>query len=116
MRHIAREGRVWVVGVNPCLRVDQVPEDLPDRDRMIGAAKAADGAWIEPGNSVICDPNGRIVAGPLREAEGILTAEIDLDRVAEMRRLFDPVGHYHRPDVFELRVDTRSKQAVTTIS
>jgi nitrilase len=116
MRHIAREGRVWVVGVNPCLRVDQVPADLPDRDRMIGALGEGDTTWIEPGNTVICDPNGRIVAGPLREAEGILTAEIDLDKVAEMRRLFDPTGHYHRPDVFELRVDTRHKKAVTTIS
>ena len=68
---------------------------------------------MEPGNTLICDPAGRLVAGPLRHAEGILTAEIDLDLVAEMRRLFDPVGHYHRPDVFQLHVDTRARPAVT---
>jgi nitrilase len=54
------------------------------------------------------------VAGPLRLAEGILTGTIDLHDVAEMRRLFDPVGHYHRPDVFSLTVDTRSRRSVTT--
>jgi len=116
MRHVAREGRVWVVGVNPCLRVEQVPDDLPDRDRMVRVLDPDDGEWLEPGNTVICDPNGELVAGPLRHAEGILTAEIDLTRVAEMRRLFDPVGHYHRPDVFELRVDTRPRPTVTIIS
>jgi hypothetical protein len=52
--------------------------------------------WVEPGNSVICNPNGEIVAGPLRYEEGILTAEVDSTRVNETRRLFDPVGHYHR--------------------
>lgn len=115
MQHIAREGRVWVVGVNPCLRVDQVPADLPDRDRMIRVLDPDDGEWLEPGNTLICDPNGEVVAGPLRHAEGILTAEIDLTRVAELRRLFDPVGHYHRPDIFELRVDTRPRPTVTII-
>lgn len=116
MQHIALEGRVWVVGVNPCLRADQIPADLPDRHRIAPQPEPGDGDWIEPGNTVICDPSGRIVAGPLRHAEGILTAEIDLEQVADTRRLFDPVGHYHRPDVFELRVDTRPHPVVTTIA
>ncbi len=116
MRHIAREGRVWVVGVNPCLRQDQLPADLPDRDRIAPPPGPHDGDWIEPGNTLIVDPNGRIVAGPLRLEEGILTATIDLGQVAEMRRLFDPTGHYHRPDIFGLTVDTRPRPAVTTIS
>jgi nitrilase len=72
--------------------------------------------WVEPGNSVICNPNGEIVAGPLRQEEGILTAEIDLSAVASGRRLFDPVGHYHRPDVFQLSVDTRARHAVHVVS
>ena len=72
--------------------------------------------WIEPGNTVICNPNGEIVAGPLRYEEGILTAQVDLTRVTENRRLFDPAGHYHRPDVFQLTVDTRPRRAVTVIS
>jgi nitrilase len=74
------------------------------------------GEWVEHGNSVICSPNGEIVAGPLRQEEGILTAEIDLAAVASGRRLFDPVGHYHRPDVFQLSVDTRARHAVNLVT
>ena len=114
MQHIAREGRVWVVGVNPALHVDQIPHDLPDRHRIAPAPGPEDGDWIEPGNSVICNPNGELIAGPLRLEEGILTATIDLRQVAELRRLFDPTGHYHRPDIFSLNVDTRARRAVTT--
>jgi nitrilase len=115
MRHIAREGRVWVLGVNPCVRVDQIPADFPDRDRVWRVMDEDDAEWVEPGNTVICNPNGEVVAGPLRHEEGILTAEVDLTRVAETRRQFDPVGHYHRPDVFQLTVDTRPRRAVTLI-
>jgi nitrilase len=116
MRHIAREGRVWVVGVNPCVRVDQIPADFPDRDRVWRPMDGDDAEWVEPGNSVICNPNGEIVAGPLRYEEGILTTTVDLTRVAETRRMFDPVGHYHRPDVFQLTVDTRPRRAVRLVS
>jgi nitrilase len=106
---------MWVVGVNPVLRRDQIPHDLPDRDRIAPDPQPGDGEWVEPGNTVICDPGGRIVAGPLRHEEGILTAEVDLAAVAEQRRQFDPTGHYHRPDIFSLTVDTRARPAVTTL-
>jgi nitrilase len=114
MRHIAREGRVWVVGVNPAVHRDHIPRELPDWQRIAPEPRPENGDWIEPGNSVIVNPAGDLVAGPLRLAEGILTATIDLRQVAEMRRLFDPTGHYNRPDVFSLTVDTRSRPAVTT--
>ena len=116
MRHIAREGRVWVIGVNPCVRVDQIPADFPDRDRVWTVFDGDEAEWIEPGNSVICNPNGEIVAGPLRHEESILTAEVDVSDVNAMRRMFDPVGHYHRPDVFHLSVDTRPRRAVTVVA
>jgi len=116
MRHIAREGRVWVVGVNPVLRRDQIPTDLPDHHRIAPEPEPGDCDWIEPGNTVICDPSGELVAGPLRHAEGILTAEIDLSLSIELRRLFDPTGHYNRPDVFQLSIDTRPRPAFTTVA
>ena len=65
---------------------------------------------------MICNPGGEIVAGPLRHGEGIITAEIDLAAVASARRLFDPVGHYNRPDVFSLTVDTRPRPALTILA
>ena len=116
MRHIAREGRVWVVGCNPCARISDIPTDFPDRDRIARVMDPADGDWIEPGNTLICNPSGELVAGPLRYSEGILTAEIDLAQVHAARRLFDPAGHYHRPDIFHLTVDTRARPAVTQLT
>lgn len=114
MRHIAREGRCYVVGVNPCVHADQLPADVPQRDRLWPGARSGDtGRWVEPGNSVIVGPDGVILAGPLREEEAILTADIDLDRVHAARRLFDATGHYHRPDIFRLAVDLTPRAAVT---
>jgi nitrilase len=67
---------------------------------------------VEEGNSIIVDPSGTILAGPARHEETILTAEIELSAVHSARRYFDPVGHYHRPDIFQLTVDTRPRPAV----
>ena len=64
MRHIAREGRCYVLGVNS-RHVDQIPADFPDRER-VWRAENGDGEWVEPGNSVIVGPTGEILAGPAR--------------------------------------------------
>ena len=112
MRHIAREGRCYVIGVNPCLHVDQIPADFPRREQVWSVGPDDDG-WVEPGNSVIVSPNGEVLAGPARHEETILTADIDLDMVHAARRMFDPVGHYNRPDIFRLAVDVRPRPAVT---
>lgn len=112
LRHIAREGRCYVVGINPCLHADQIPPDFPNRDRVWTADDQEDAEWPEPGNTVIIGPNGEILAGPVRHEEKILYGELDLAAVHSARRMFDPVGHYHRPDVFRLAVDTRPRPAV----
>lgn len=111
MRHIAHEGRCYVIAVNPCVHVDQIPADFPHRDR-VWQATDGDGGWVEPGNSVIVSPTGKVLAGPARHEETILTAEVDLAAVRAARRYFDPAGHYHRPDIFQLRVDTRARPPV----
>ncbi len=64
------------------------------------------------GRSVIIGPLGEVLAGPLVDAEGILTAEIELDDLLGARLDFDPVGHYARPDLFSLRVDESPKHPV----
>jgi len=107
MRHIAKEGRCYVIGVNFCMRASDVPADIPGRDEIYAGADD----WMSRGNSIIVDPEGEVLAGPLVDEEGILTAEIDVTKAHTARRQFDAVGHYNRPDVFQLRVDTRPKNA-----
>ena len=113
MRHLARENRMFVVGVNPVLHADRIRPDFPNRDQLIPAnfLEQNDG-WVEEGNSVIVGPDGSVIAGPLRRAEETLIAELDLASVGAARRLLDPVGHYNRPDVFRLHVDTSPRPPV----
>jgi nitrilase len=113
MRHLAREGRMFVIGVNPCTHADQLPAALPRREALYPAAlRERDNGWLEPGNTVIVDPAGNILAGPVREEQRIVTADLDLGLIRTQRRHFDPVGHYNRPDVFRLEVDTSPRPAV----
>ncbi len=105
LRHIAKEGRVYVVGVASCIRGSDVPADLPGRDEMYGGADD----WLSRGNTTIVGPDGEILAGPLVEEEGILYAELDAQVARTARQHFDPAGHYARPDVFHLEVDRRPK-------
>ena len=66
LRHIAKEGRCWVIGATPCIRGSDIPAEIPGRDAIYGG----DEDWLSRGNSVIVAPGGRIVAGPLVEQEG----------------------------------------------
>ena len=111
MRHIAREGRCYVIGVNPCLHVDQIPADFPHRDQVWPVGRTATGVG-RARQQRDRRPERRLLAGPARHEETILYAEVDLAAVRAARRLFDPVGHYHRPDIFRLTVDTRPRPPV----
>lgn len=106
LRHIAKEGRCYVIGVAPLLRGSDVPADLR------GDTYGGEDDWMCRGLTTIVAPGGRILAGPLEEKEGILYAEVDIDLISLERRQFDPVGHYSRPDVFRLSVDTTARSSV----
>ena len=69
--------------------------------------------WMGRGLSTIVAPGGEILAGPLSESEGIRYDEIDTATIGPQRRQFDPVGHYARPDVFRLTVDTTRRDSVS---
>jgi nitrilase len=115
MRHIAREGCCHVIGVAPAARFSDVPDSVPDRERLWRGAEPH-GDWMLSGYSVIVDPNGTVLAGPLVREEGMLYATLDLDVGRARRRWFDPVGHYNRPDVFRLVVDDRPKPPVVGLA
>jgi nitrilase len=115
MRHIAREGVCHVIGVAPAARFSDVPDSVPDRERLWRGVEPH-GDWMLDGYSVIVDPAGTVLAGPLVREEGILYATLDLDAARARRRLFDPVGHYNRPDVFGLVVDDRPKPHLVSLA
>ncbi len=100
LRHIAREGRVFVVGCCTALRRDDIPDHFGFKSYYQGA-----GEWINAGDSAIVHPNGKYLAEPLHEQEGILYAEITLEHWRGAKRMLDVAGHYARPDVFQLTVN-----------
>ena len=101
LRHIAKEGQIFVVGVTAHLRGSDVPRDLPDAGDLYGG----DDDWMSRGNTTVVAPGGEILAGPLVGERGTVSATLDMDRIAAGRRMFDPVGHYARPDVLSLRFE-----------
>ena len=108
LQHIAKEGRIYVVGITMCLRGSDIPADIPGRDDIY----RGDDDWLSRGNTTIVGPEGEILAGPLVGEEGVVLAEIDVERARVSRRQFDVVGHYGCPDVFRLSVDTSPKAPV----
>lgn len=108
MQHIAREGRCWVVCSGVALENSDIPADFPDRTNLY----PDDEDWINPGDSAVVAPGGEIIAGPLRKEKGILYAEVDASAAAIAKRDLDITGHYSRPDIFTLNVNTRPQSPV----
>jgi nitrilase len=110
MRHIAVEGRCFVLSCNQFNRRRDFPADY---DSTFGEDPDT---VVTRGGSCIIDPFGDFLAGPNFEGEAILIAEIDRAQIIRGKYDLDVVGHYARPDIFQLHVDDRPKQPVTTHS
>jgi nitrilase len=107
VRHIAVEGRCFVLSCNQFNRRRDFPADYhtsfgDDPDTI-----------VTRGGSCIVDPFGNFLTGPNFEDEAILIAEIDRAQIIRGKFDLDVVGHYARPDVFQLHVDERPKSPVT---
>ncbi|MEP2239156.1 MAG: carbon-nitrogen hydrolase family protein [Maribacter sp.] len=94
MKHIALEGRCFVLGCNQFYTKSMYPEKYQHLVEN------------EPenlcrGGSVIVSPLGKVIAGPLFDEAGALIAEIDLDEIVNAKLDFDVIGHYSRNDIFE---------------
>ncbi|EPQ30058.1 uncharacterized protein PFL1_02175 [Pseudozyma flocculosa PF-1] len=107
MKHIAAEGRCFVVSCNQFNTRSDFPDDYPAYE----GAKPDE--IVTRGGSVIAGPLGETLAGPLWDERGILTAVVRRSQLTEAKMDFDPTGHYSRPDVFRLVVDDGAKEAVS---
>ncbi len=101
MRHIACEGRCFVLGCNQFVTKDMYPSDLETSETLNNQPEI-----MCRGGSVIISPLGEILAGPLYDKEDILYAELDLSQISKGKVDFDVVGHYARPDIFKLYVNS----------
>ena len=110
MRHIAVEGRCFVLSCNQF----ELRRDFPADYRSVFGDDPD--TVVTRGGSCIVDPFGNFLAGPNMEGEAILTAANDLAQTRRDKFDLDVVGHYARPDIFQLHVDERPKQPVTTHS
>jgi nitrilase len=99
VRHIAMEGRCFVLSAGEFLRRSDLPMDIPNQ-----ISEEPD-AILMRGGSAIIDPLGAVLAGPCFDEEAILHAELDLDQITRGKYDFDVAGHYARPDVFRLSVN-----------
>lgn len=108
MRHIALEGRCYVLSACQYLTRGDFPDDY---DCLLAPASEPETVLMR-GASMIVSPMGEVLAGPLFNKEGILYAEVSQDAIVRSKLDFDPVGHYARPDVFSLLVDTEAKSPV----
>ncbi len=108
MRHIALEGRCFVLTSCQFLKRKHYG---PEHECALGDDPET---VLIRGGSAIIDPMGKVLAEPQFGIETILYAEIDPAQIARGKFDFDAAGHYARPDVFSLHVDTKEKRAVTT--
>ena len=107
LKHIACEGRCFVLGCNQYVTKSMYPEELP----MIDELSQMDEQMCRGGSAII-SPQGEVLAGPLFDEAGILRAELDLNQIAKAKLDFDVTGHYARPDIFQLKVNESSWKTV----
>ena len=100
LRHIAREGGMFVIGCCIAMRVEDIPERY-EFTTLYPEGKE----WVNTGNSCIIGPNGQFLAGPVNMKEELLYAELDFQQILSSKRMFDVAGHYARPDVFKFSVN-----------
>jgi nitrilase len=110
VQHIAVEGRCFVLSANQFSRRGDFPStyaslfgDDPD-------------TVVSRGGSCIIDPFGSFLVPPQFDGEAVLVAEIDPGQMVRGKFDLDTVGHYARPDIFQLTVDERCKRPVSFLT
>jgi nitrilase len=106
MRHVALEGRCFVLTACQFLRKKDFPTSV-----RVALGDSPDSVLMRGGSAII-SPLGKVLAGPHFEGDTILTAALDLNDIGRGKFDFDVVGHYSRPDVFQLIVNEAPMAAV----
>ena len=110
LRHLAKEGRTYVVGCCMAHQKKDIPDSFPYKQRLYGSS--ADDEWLSAGDSAIVAPNGQFLAGPVRERQEILYAQVDLAECRRQKAMLDVAGHHARPDVFQLTIHTTPRSVL----
>ena len=109
LQHVAKEGSVFVVGVNQYLPASWLPDSLPGRHQLY----TDDGECLARGNTTIVDPTGHVVAGPLVGQAGIVMADVDVNEARHQRHRFDLSGRQKHPELLQLLVDMMAAPSAT---
>src|SRR5438128_4201737 len=111
LRHIAKEGQVYVIGCSIVMRKDDIPDHFAFKHKFYAEAEE----WINIGDSAIVNPDGAFIAGPVRMKEEILYAELDPRQMQGPKWMLDVAGHYARPDVFQLTIHTNARHMIEPV-
>ncbi len=106
---IAQEAGIYVASVCGLIGRDLIPTDFPGAEALAEALLPSMG----DGGSMICRPDGRVIAEAALDTEEIIYADLDQDAVTATHMMRDVAGHYNRPDVFDLTVDRTRNIPVT---
>ncbi len=107
---LAKEGRSYSMAVSGLMPVAEIPSNIPLYDNIMDACSGKE--FIANGGSCLCAPDGEFIIQPQVGKEGVFSAEIDLNRVREERQNFDPAGHYSRPDITQLQLNSERQSTV----
>jgi nitrilase len=105
LKHIAMEGRCFVLGCNQFVQKSDYPDELIPL--LLNEPKI-----MSNGGSVIISPMGEVLAGSLLNKEGILIAELDTSEIIRAKMDFDVIGHYARPDIFKFKAEDQPETIV----
>ena len=111
-KFIAKESRSFVVSVSGLMRIEDFPANTPHLKEILKNAPKI----LANGGSCIAGPDGEWIVAPIIEKEGLIVNTLDFNRVLEERQNFDSVGHYSRPDITKLTINTERQSIINIVT